>query len=539
MTRRLLVIALGEAEGAARILARERFPGAQTTVFQRGDLVKHPLAALRRLRGTPWDDVLLVAPSLGHPRLQLTALLLAIPVARRRWLGDLTGRLEPFTLGLHLVERANLWRLPRHLLGMGLARLLFQPLLFALLAVLKRERRRPRWGRPHRILYLRSQLWFGLTGGGSVGHTAGVIRGLQASGVEVHAVASDRLHGVGAPVEVVAPEVWFDGAARDLEEALYNLPFLRSALAAARRFRPDALYQRYTALNVGGVLLARVLRVPLVLEFNSSDVWKARHWGEFHWLGAAELAERVNLEGADLVVVVSRVLRDTLVEAGVPIRKILLNPNGVDPEQFRTDVDSAPVRQKYRLGERLVVGFSGTFGVWHGIPTLAAALPRLAATLPDARFLLVGDGPLRHTIDTAVESAGIQEQVILPGLVPHARMPEYLAACDVLLSPHGRQADGRAFFGSPTKLYEYMAAGKAIVASDTGQIGEVLTDSQTALLVAPDDTEALTRAVLRLAGDAPLRARLGAAARRQAETEHTWRRNAERVLDAVQRGTDG
>jgi len=83
----------------------------------------------------------------------------------------------------------------------------------------------------------------------------------------------------------------------------------------------------------------------------------------------------------------------------------------------------------------------------------------------------------------------------------------------VLVSPHGRQADGGEFFGSPTKLYEYMAAGRPIVASRLGQIAEVLEDQVTALLVEPDNPQALAEAIVRLVDDAPLRTRLGCAAR--------------------------
>ena len=110
---------------------------------------------------------------------------------------------------------------------------------------------------------------------------------------------------------------------------------------------------------------------------------------------------------------------------------------------------------------------------------------------------------------------------------------DYLAACDILVSPHGRQADGGEFFGSPTKLYEYMAMGRPIVASAVGQIAEVLVDGESALLVPPDDPEALARAIVRLVDDTSLRARLGQTARRAAEESHTWRRNAERVLESL------
>jgi glycosyltransferase involved in cell wall biosynthesis len=149
------------------------------------------------------------------------------------------------------------------------------------------------------------------------------------------------------------------------------------------------------------------------------------------------------------------------------------------------------------------------------------------------RWLLIGDGPLRHLVDNAIQTHGLDGRVRLPGLVPHAEMPAYLAACDVLVSPHGRQADGGEFFGSPTKLFEYMATGRPIVASRVGQIADVLQDGESALLVPPDDAHALCDAILRLVDDACLRSRLGEAARRAAVERHTWRQNAERVLGAL------
>jgi glycosyltransferase involved in cell wall biosynthesis len=118
-----------------------------------------------------------------------------------------------------------------------------------------------------------------------------------------------------------------------------------------------------------------------------------------------------------------------------------------------------------------------------------------------------------------------------------------LDACDILVSPHVPLEDGSEFFGSPTKLYEYMAMGKSIVASRLGQIGDVLSDEETALLVEPGDARSLCDAILRLARSGELRLRLGAAARREAMAHHTWAHNAARVLNAYrdwlsEEGTD-
>jgi glycosyltransferase involved in cell wall biosynthesis len=104
---------------------------------------------------------------------------------------------------------------------------------------------------------------------------------------------------------------------------------------------------------------------------------------------------------------------------------------------------------------------------------------------------------------------------------------------DILAAPHVPNADGTRFFGSPTKLFEYMAMGRAIVASRLEQIGEVLEDGRTAVLVPPADEAALARAIVELAGDPGRRAGLGAAARRRALEKHTWQAHVGGILDAL------
>ena len=528
---RLIAIPLGDSSRAEVESALTRqFGTTAVTWLDRHHLRRNPFAAVWQLRQEQYGAAVLVAPDLHHARLRLTSLVLVMPRAKFQWRVDLHGNREAWSAASHLASNA----LPvlRHTLACGLALLLAEPLLDQLDRLIKP--RDLQLGRPRRLLYLRSQLWLRLEGGGSVAHTAGVIGGLEEAGVEVWAVSSDRLPGVAAPTRVTPPEVWFDGWLRELEDLAFNVPFLIAALQAAWRTRPQAVYQRHTAFNCSGALLSRLLRLPLVLEFNSSELWKGRYWGGLRLARAAALVERINLRAADRIVVVSEVLRGQLVAAGVPSARILVNPNAVDPRRFRPDVDATRVRQRLGLDSAVVVGFSGTFGVWHGIPTLARALPLVLHARPDSRWLLVGAGPLQSEIERAITQHGIGDRVHRTGLVPHAEMPAYLAACDILVSPHGRQADGGEFFGSPTKLFEYMAMGRPIVASAVGQIAEVLLDERSALLVPPDDPEALCQAIVRLIDDDCLRARLGQAARQAAEGQHTWRQNAERLLAAME-----
>jgi len=523
--RPLLVVPLGETPRAdVERAVRTAFPIQPIEWLDRAALRRRPWLEVPRLVARRYGRAVLVTADLDQPRLALTSLVLGLVRAPERWRLDLLGRREPFAIGAHVRQMA--WPITRHLAACGLALLLAYPLLAVLHKIL-RPRHRPRHKPLERVLYLRSLFWLGLQGGGSVAHTAGVIGGLSQAGIDVHVVSSDRLPGVDVAVSVARPTSWFDGLLREAEELAYNLTFFAAALRLARRVRPQALYQRHTAFNVVGAVLSRVLDVPFILEFNSSEVWKGQHWGGLQLPAIAALVERTNLRAADQIVVVSQPLQTQLIAQGVPADRILVNPNGVDPSHFAAIDGGTEQRTRLGLSSTTVICFSGTFGVWHGIPVLAKAIPRVLAARPHARFLLLGDGPLRHLVD------GLGERVLLPGLVPHATVPGYLAAADILVSPHGRQVDGGEFFGSPTKLYEYMAAGRPIVASGIGQIGQVLEHESTALLVPPDDPDALCAALVRLIDDPCLRVRLGEQARRRALAHHTWRHNADRLLAAL------
>jgi len=125
------------------------------------------------------------------------------------------------------------------------------------------------------------------------------------------------------------------------------------------------------------------------------------------------------------------------------------------------------------------------------------------------------------------------------GRIPHASIPVYLDACDILVAPHVPMPDGSPFFGSPTKLFEYLAMAKPVVASNLGQMAEILVDGETALLVKPADPSALAKAIHRLEKDQPLRQRLGANARSLVTSQYTWRHNSERALAALENLING
>ncbi len=385
---------------------------------------------------------------------------------------------------------------------------------------------------PH-ITYLRTTPAAGTQSGGATTHTLGFINAAVELGAHVSIISNDRIAGLDEAkvlIKLIEPDSL--GLTRPAFDLRNGLLFTDQACAETARQPPDFIYQRYSRFNWTGVEASLRTRRPLFLEYNGSEVWMARHWGRIRLADLLERCERLNLAAATRVFVVAEVERNNLVKAGVAPDKIVVNPNGVDPEKFRPGIGDVAVRRELGVAEaETLAGFVGTFGPWHGVLTLAEAITLMPVDC-GVRFLLVGSGMFREEVERIIQAAGKERQVIFTGHVEHERVPALLDACDILLSPHVPLEDGSEFFGSPTKLFEYMAMGKGIVASRLGQIGEVLEDQETALLTEPGNARELADAILQLSRSPELRQRLGAAAREAAIGRHTWKRNAERVLDA-------
>jgi glycosyltransferase involved in cell wall biosynthesis len=171
----------------------------------------------------------------------------------------------------------------------------------------------------------------------------------------------------------------------------------------------------------------------------------------------------------------------------------------------------------------VVLGFVGFVRDWHGLDSVIAAMAADPATRLE--LVVVGDGPAAPALQRQAAALGVADRVRFAGLVAHDAIPGLVAGFDIALQPRV------VAYASPLKLFEYMAAGKAIVAPDQPNIREVLLDGETALLFDPAEPDTMWIAIRRLAADPLLRGRLGAAASAEVTRRgYTWRANAERVV---------
>jgi len=377
-----------------------------------------------------------------------------------------------------------------------------------------------------------------VTAGGAVSHIRGYLGGLAANHSTCRIFSGTALPVDVYPVELVPAR----RKAYIFWESLmlsYNLRFAREVRARMQRQRPGLLYQRHGRFSVAGALLARKLKVPLVLEYNGSEIWMADYWDPTRFRIWLRLCEEVMLKCAALVVVVSEPLKEELVANGIPAERVLVNPNAVDPDYFHPGCGGDAVRKELGISpEKIVVEFVGTFSHWHGLVVLQQAIVQLiqADTDDRLRFLLIGEGPLHGEMRNFLKPHESSGRVTFTGLISHSKVRSYLDAADILVSPHIPMPDGRPFFGSPTKLFEYMSMGKAIGASSLDQLARVLSHRETAILSEPGNVEQFVDAVRLLASDSALRESLGRRAREVAIERHTWARNANNVLAAVASG---
>ncbi|SKC40606.1 glycosyltransferase family 4 protein [Krasilnikoviella flava] len=387
---------------------------------------------------------------------------------------------------------------------------------------------------------------------GSSVHVQAVLRELVRAGAEVHVVTTrpgadtpDDLADVVVHRILVAPTG--STAAREvaLREADAQVGGILSGIAAGESF--DLVYERYSLWGSAATAWAREADVPSVLEVNAPLVAEQRTHRELVDEAGAERCARAAIGAATAVVAVSGPVAAWAAErAGAHPQKVHVLANGVDTTRItpvpegvggrRALPDSSRGRVHGRQGAlhfgrdtsarrarqgatAFTVLFVGTLKPWHGLDVLVDAFAGLRARVPDARLLLVGDGPEREAVLARADALGTADAVEHAGAVAPSEVPALLHRADVAVAPYPPLEH---FYFSPLKVYEYLAAGLPVVASAVGELPDALEHGGAGVLVPPGDAAALADALVGLAHDPDRRAALGARARAVAVERHDW-----------------
>ena len=359
-------------------------------------------------------------------------------------------------------------------------------------------------------------------------HIQEMIRAFAKLGHEVRVIAARS--GEAGDASLMVEEVRATGVGAERAEkeraAMAQADAIEARLVALWRDWPfDMIYERYSLWSAAGCRAARRLGVPVVMEVNAPLVMEQAEFRALVCEAEARAIEAEVFAGADALAAVSRQMAEYLTGRGAEAGRVHVIGNAVDTSQFHPGVAATLLPGVPQ--DAFVVGFTGSLKMWHGVDTLMQAFRAFRDREPRAHLLICGDGPKRGWIDGYVAGAGLEEAVTMAGWVDHADLPGLIARMDVATAPYPAAEE---HYFSPLKLYEYLAMGRPVLASDIGQTAELLAGSSAARLLPPGDAGALAAALWDLSRDRARRTAMSAAAAVEG-ARHDWTGNAARVVE--------
>ncbi|MDP6931063.1 MAG: glycosyltransferase [Planctomycetota bacterium] len=365
---------------------------------------------------------------------------------------------------------------------------------------------------------------------GQAVHVRELIHALRGEGHEVMECALvPKADASSAAVEASSQGGWLrhlrlPRVMTEVMEVAYNRHGRRMLAQTAESFSPDFIYERHALHCRSGLLTARDLGIPLLLEVNSPMCDEMEKLGLLKFPRRARRTEREVLGGADRVLAVTEVLRDRLIACGSDADRTRVIGNGAVLMRYGEEARSAAaqLREGFPSGA-FMIGFFGYARDWHRLDLALEAMS--AADLEKVHLLLVGEGPATASIQHRAVELGLEDRLIVAGGVSAADLPAYVCSCDAALIPAINA------YASPLKLFDSLAAGIATLAPDQPNLREVLRDTENGLLFTPGSSEALAAKMRVLMTDTGIVRRIGEAGRRSLiEHDRTWTGNARRVI---------
>jgi glycosyltransferase involved in cell wall biosynthesis len=320
------------------------------------------------------------------------------------------------------------------------------------------------------------------------------------------------------------PELLFE-----LAEIAYNAVALRRLKGHFADFPFDVMFERYAIFSVAGSVFARSRGRRWFLEVNYTARSPLVRRRTRLLKPLAIRIDRWLFRRADGIFAVSTTLKAELVRVhGIDPAKVIVVSNAADPEKFSPSVPPvARINGQSLVGHRLI-GFLGGFYPWHGVDLLVRAFGTLTREFPDIRLLLIGDGPERPAIESLAGEQDLAERIFFTGPVSHDHLPSYLAAFHVGVMPDSND------YGSPMKVFEYMAMGKPVVVPDYPPLLDAIADGREGRAFRRRDLTALTDSLRSLLDDEPTYHRMASAAREAVVQDHNWRNNARRIMALIE-----
>lgn len=371
-------------------------------------------------------------------------------------------------------------------------------------------------------------------------HIRGIVHALRELGHAVTVMSFPGADPEHAPVtSSEARSGWLGGLVSRLPgivfeffELAYNLVTWPRMALVIRRQRPQLIYERYSMFLFATVWLARRRGVPIILEINDSALVE-----RVRPLSLKRLARHIEgwcFRRSTGLVFISTYFMELARSTYGDIAHSVVSPNAADLDRFNPEhFDASRLRAERGLGNRVVCGHIGAFALWHGMDKFMDAITPRLGEVPELTLVLVGDGRTLPAIREMVDARGLGNRVLFAGQVAHDDIPAWIACMDYAVLPDSNE------YGSPMKLFEFMAMGVAMVAPDYAPIVEVVDDGRSGWLFRRREVDACVQRVIELAMSAEERRRVGQAARERIVHKHQWSSNAEQLLSLLSTGGSG
>lgn len=300
----------------------------------------------------------------------------------------------------------------------------------------------------------------------------------------------------------------------------------RRLMQLLSRFKADVMIFRNHLFKFGPFWTSKATGTPLVLEVNSLQSMEnklRRKQAAATW--PTRWAERYALTSADAIFTVSQPILDRIrnVAGDKPSRVV---ENGVDCDFF--DPQRYPKQEAKRnlgLENKTVIGYVGSYMPWHDLATTIDTLSILRNVDSNYHLLLIGAGVDYEKIKSKVTEKRLTDAVTFISSVPHEKMPQYLAAFDIALMTYPKIQN---FYFSPLKMFEYLSMGLTVIATNVGQVGEIITDDLNGILVDIPSPSKFANAIKAAKSAQNNR---GIEARKLVKSNHSWLKNSEKIVE--------
>lgn len=369
-------------------------------------------------------------------------------------------------------------------------------------------------------------------------HEYEVVKNLSKMGHEVYLLVKD----FDKNIEITNVKMFSIKGLNSSMIALSRVPHsFFTMLKICKKYNIDLIYARFDYVSI---IVGKLLKIPAIIEVNGIS-WEEnllrtdfisrmlKSLKSIFLIDILKLIDKIIFNSATKVVVVTERMKELLLEENI-LKRARINDISVINNGANTAIckplDKNGIKKELNFSRSdYYINFTGNLAQYQGVEYLIKAAPLILKEISNTKFLVVGDGSMKEELIILAAKAGVADNFIFTGAVPYEEVPKYINASDVCTVPKKPLKSGY----SPLKLYEYMACGKPVVASNLSGF-EILEQNEAGILVEPENPEDLAKTIIKLLKDEKLREETGKNGREYVVKNHSWERVARRVAEVCE-----